>query len=491
MMQREDQQRLIPEEILKKQGLKKTEEGLLEAEKPTIGGAFLELGENYLEAAKNVPKSAANLFLSIGEAIINPVQTAKSLKGLAFGAVQKLIPGEQPDEKFVDDLAEFYKERYGSLNNVLETFKNDPVGMAADLAAIFTGTGVAARGTAAATRVAKVTDAAAKVGKVADVAIDVGRAIEPTTALTTATGQAFKALTPTIKSTKQAEKAMARAIDINPSDSSAISSPGSAGISPEKWLLERGISGSTEQIISKLEEAATASKNYVDSQLALTDKTFNVPRAKDALNTVLEKVDTAVGLENETVRIRQLINKDELSLSELNEVKRTLDEYETIFKTDGQVGSAVKAKGLAKVRNQIKNTIEKEAANLGIPDIKDANKQTQVSRQILNAIKKSEPRIKKRQQISLSDLGIAGAASFITPSVPGIIGVVIAKKIYNSTKFQSELAKRLSKIPKKELIGLEKQLSSNKLTPAAKKQLSKIYKDAANVIRFQEQVSEE
>lgn len=93
---------------------------------------------------KNIPTSAGRFLGGVAGAVTHPIQTGKALLGLGAGAVEKLIPGRQAEEKYVDSLADFYKERYGGLDKTLETIENDPVGFAADISTVLTGGGAIA-----------------------------------------------------------------------------------------------------------------------------------------------------------------------------------------------------------------------------------------------------------------------------------------------------------------------------------------------------------
>lgn len=130
--------------------------------------------------AGNVVKSAGNLIGGVAQAVMNPIDTAKTLGKTALGGVQKLIPGEQDSEQNFDQLTEFFKQRYGSWEAVKETAYNDPVGFLADASTVIGGTGAAIRGAGAVTRSSSLARAGQAVGRV-------GAAIDPITATTRAT----------------------------------------------------------------------------------------------------------------------------------------------------------------------------------------------------------------------------------------------------------------------------------------------------------------
>lgn len=90
-------------------------------------------------AISNVPESAMKFAEDIVYPILHPIQTAESLGSLALGLTQKLIPGEQEQEKYVDALGQGLYDRYGTLENVKKTFMHDPIGMLSDISGIVSG----------------------------------------------------------------------------------------------------------------------------------------------------------------------------------------------------------------------------------------------------------------------------------------------------------------------------------------------------------------
>lgn len=117
----------------------------------------------------NVPSSAGNFAQALVHPFLHPVDTAESLYKLAKGvgaleSPKQMVPvtlpsgqtvyrpqevQETPEAKAQRDataaparaVGQFYKDRYGGLENIRNTLVNDPVGAAADAATILTGGG--------------------------------------------------------------------------------------------------------------------------------------------------------------------------------------------------------------------------------------------------------------------------------------------------------------------------------------------------------------
>lgn len=134
------------------------------------------------QAVRNLPGSTLKLGKDLLDLIINPVTTAKSILELGKGVVSLAIPGEQPSEETAKAVGRYFVDRYGSLDNIKQTFATDPAGFLADASAVLTGGGSLLR---------KAPDVATS--KIGTAAQQVGEAIDPVTALLNLSGQTAKA----------------------------------------------------------------------------------------------------------------------------------------------------------------------------------------------------------------------------------------------------------------------------------------------------------
>lgn len=104
--------------------------------------------------ASNILPSAANMASGIYEAVTSPAQTGMNMLDVAAGGLQKIMPDRlvsaldsenaQRAREKAGAVGEFYKQRYGGLEQAKETLATDPVGAAADLASLLSlgGAGV-------------------------------------------------------------------------------------------------------------------------------------------------------------------------------------------------------------------------------------------------------------------------------------------------------------------------------------------------------------
>lgn len=106
------------------------------------------------ETIKNIPGSAVEYGKNIATALLSPIQTIKGALDIGSGAMVNAIPGyeqfllktgaDTPEElsrvkNIASGVGEYYKQRYGGKENVLQTIQRDPVGALGDVSALLTG----------------------------------------------------------------------------------------------------------------------------------------------------------------------------------------------------------------------------------------------------------------------------------------------------------------------------------------------------------------
>ncbi len=106
--------------------------------------------------ANNIIPSGKKLINDTIQIFKDPIGTADSIEDLATGIVLNMtgadgkiydrngnIIGDNTEGKRKQEVAnavgKYFKERYGGVNNVKESFKNDPVGVVADISILFSG----------------------------------------------------------------------------------------------------------------------------------------------------------------------------------------------------------------------------------------------------------------------------------------------------------------------------------------------------------------
>lgn len=253
-----------------------------------------------------------------------------------------------------------------------------------------------------------------------------------------------------------ASRLVQSALKLQPNDIRNFAKQGVGdGLMPDEYLLQKGLTGSIDDVSRGLEQIATQSKKGLDDGLksidnvfAISDEALPAGQALDFLRNHYKNFPT--GNEAKVARISTLIKKKNITLSEMNEVKRLLDDADVIYRRSNDVKAGVTAEGLSNVRNKLKTLIEVEAEKRGFAGVKAMNKETQLSRELLEAIVKSETRRAPNNIVSLMDglLGIGVAATIDPLSAVGVVG---AKHLLGSPRFKMFLARHLSSLSKTEV----------------------------------------
>lgn len=101
----------------------------------------------------NVLSSGANLVGGVAHAVAHPIETLSGITNLGAGALETGIakgadalgiPSNNivsPEMKQFDSTVDFYKNRYGGVQNIKDTLYKDPVGAAADASVLLGGAG--------------------------------------------------------------------------------------------------------------------------------------------------------------------------------------------------------------------------------------------------------------------------------------------------------------------------------------------------------------
>lgn len=257
-----------------------------------------------------------------------------------------------------------------------------------------------------------------------------------------------------------------------------------------KWMLERGFKGSKGDIVSQLNAHAQKSKSLVDELLSLSNSTHKVSEVNEALEMLAKDYSTTPGLTNKADEILGMI-KSEYSLSEMNKVKRYLDDAYNMFNKNWTETAGLKAEGLRNIRQGIKKTIEEVAESEGLGNIRMLNNETQIARGLADGIGRKDKADIVRELLSPFSsarngaiLGGLGGGVNPNDSLPERIWNMakwaIIGGILGSTKFKSNVAnllKNLGGIEKKEITQRIATNWASKLSEKSVKTLSPILEE--------------
>jgi len=215
-----------------------------------------------------------------------------------------------------------------------------------------------------------------------------------------------------------------------------------SGQSVGKYLVERGIYGNIDEISEQLYKRFTTSKGVADEALSKIDGLYEPEVVKTALSELVEReirVSAKGALSPNINRVKELLSKLEkqgLSMTEINEVKRL---YEKNVKLDFLKSNLPESVARA---NNIDNAIREwqfnQADTMGLKNLPDINKETRLSRQLLNDIGKEYSGSAGNNAITLTDWVLLSGGD------PTAIGGFLAKKIFSAKGVQSKFAKKLA-----------------------------------------------
>lgn len=364
------------------------------------------------ETIRNIPSSALQVGKDIAGAVTSPVETVEAIGQTAVGGFANLIEmitgnedlaqkiGIDPKaEEVASAVGSFYAERYGSLEQAAETLKTDPVGFLTDLAGGLSVAGGALRGAGAA--------------RAGGLAATAARVADPVAAAGKVATTPFKLLGKSVGALNNAN--IKSSFNLTPGQVQKVTS---MGRSPAQFLSDHNIVGKTADDIAKaLGEVASRSYDDVNAALASIDELFAKSNVKD-LDKILVQLSedfNKPGLGELRERVVNLVGKDELSLTELNEAKRLVDAADDVFRASGEVKAGLSAKGTAKIRSDLKKFIENEASTRGVENIAELNKTTQISRGLLKEIDKAADKIGGTERfLSLRDVIYGGTVGTAT-----------------------------------------------------------------------------
>lgn len=132
-------------------------------------------------AVQNLIPSTGRVIGDIAETVMHPIDTAKNIGKLGYGAIQNALPesvvnaigADKESQDMASNVGQFYKDRYGSMEGFKEALATDPAGILMDAGSAFTGGGAAI---AKIPTLSKIGNVVSKAGSYLDPIANVGRA---------------------------------------------------------------------------------------------------------------------------------------------------------------------------------------------------------------------------------------------------------------------------------------------------------------------------
>lgn len=215
-----------------------------------------------------------------------------------------------------------------------------------------------------------------------------------------------------------------------------------SGKTPGQYLTETGNFGTPDKIISTEATKFVRSKNMVDTEMAKLPGVYKYGAIEDALNGLLEtaqKTSTPNVQAPYLSEVNSLINKYKsggLTMEEINKVKR-LYESKVRLGYDKRLNPDMVERA-TNVDSAIRKWQVSKAKDLGFNNITDLNKQTQLSKFIVDKL--------GDRVVGQSALNFNGLTDWIVLSggSPEAVAGFLTKKFFSSRAVQAKIAELLN-----------------------------------------------
>lgn len=409
----------------------------------------------------NIVGSGFRAVGDLGGALINTVNpdmeknTVANLGKLVIGTLQYIDPTQALGTKYEKNakaVGQFYLDRYGSVDKVINTLYNDPVGMALDVGAVLSGAGGALKGAGSVSKVAGLTKVGNAFSKAASFADPISLAGRGGGKILSGTrGKLISKLD------SAGENLVTRGIG-NPAAQAKAARKGGRSVasfideydlydrSPDTAsTVKRGISNQYDTL---------ATKSGKSVQMANLVKQFNdeIARLQGGVNGVVS--DANQSKIAELVRRRdQLLqaaggaidDKGNLISSPLNVKVETLTDFrrnvidpdvpQSMFNLDAKGSGA--AQGVKQSRDIVKSGIDssdKRLAKLG--------RDYGMAKSLEKILSDSQTRGQNRQMFNFTKLGGAGVGGIIS-GAPGVVTGFALESMVNHPKFIAGASKAM------------------------------------------------
>ncbi len=216
-----------------------------------------------------------------------------------------------------------------------------------------------------------------------------------------------------------------------------------AGKTHGEYLTETGNFGTPDEIIKKEAAKFTRSKDTVDTELSKLPGTFEDGSIADALQGLAEKAKSTSGANVKSPYFNRVIELDAkhaskgLTMDEINEVKRL---YERNVKLGyNKLVNGEKVEQATNIDNALREWQVKKAQELGFNNISELNKQTQLSRFVVDKLGEQLIGQNGLNGVNLTDWVMLSGGD------PTAIAGFLTKKFFSSKSVQSKVAEFLNK----------------------------------------------
>ncbi len=277
-------------------------------------------------------------------------------------------------------------------------------------------------------------------------------------------GHAAKDIVPTTQGVISHQ--VTKALDLAPGDIDKLHKSTGNNVGP--WLADNNLIGK-----NKAETQANIKgffdQNYtqVRNEIGKVDTIYRpnqVPRYTDALKQIDKKIDGVPGLEKESVEVSNLLAKKDISLSDVQHVKELLDNHFNLYKVTGDVGEGVAKEGLANIRSDLKNFIEKQVKDNTGEDIGQMNNNVSTAKSLNDFITTRSPKGLTASNLKLGDLGIFGVGMSFGGPLAGA-ALVFGKKLMETPTVRLRIARYMDQLDDAKKAKIQATMQEGKIPP--------------------------
>ena len=253
----------------------------------------------------------------------------------------------------------------------------------------------------------------------------------------------------------------------------------SGGKTHGDYLSETGNFGAPDKIVANEAQKFAQSRLDVDNALAQLPGEYKVGALKDSLGELVRKAkaESSKGVKSpyldRVMELARKYNKQGLNMSEINEVKRL---YESKVKLGYRgVGAQMNPEAVNKATN-VDSALRKwqmeKASELGFKNIKEMNKQTQLSKFITDKLGAQITGKTGLNEVSLTDWIMLSGGD------PAAIGGFLTKRFLSSNSVQARIAQMLKQ--GETTLPVKPQISGGRTKPQSQPLSQKVSKDSSS-----------
>lgn len=277
--------------------------------------------------------------------------------------------------------------------------------------------------------------------KVINGARDTVNALSESTAIDNTVSNAVGKTKGLVSETLASDKIMNRVARLNPTDENKFVQM--SGKTPGQYLTETGNFGTPDKIIANEATKFANSLNEVDTAFEKLPGTYKNGAVEDALQGLLEKARNTSSANVKSPYLSQVedwiskYKESGLDMTDINKVKRLYEREVKLGHTKLMNPEGVQQ--ATNVDNALREWQVKQASDLGFTNVADLNKQTQISRFIINKLGAKIIGQAGNNSMSLTDWIVLAGGN------PNAVASFLTKKFFSSASVQSRIAEFLNR----------------------------------------------